>query len=171
MLTGWRDKGNDRYYYDSNGHLVTNCTMVIDGVEYEFDSAGRLVNNILDKIEEIKSYVYVPYVSGGASPLGWDCSGFTQWALGYLGVSIPRVSYDQAVGGIWVDPWNRALWQPGDLLVYSSSGEAAGHVALYLGDGLLMHALNEYYGTVIHTVDYYEWWDTGTALTGVRRYL
>ena len=102
--------------------------------------------------------------------MGWDCSGFTQWALGYLGVSIPRVSYDQAAGGTWVDPSNMASWKPGDILVYSSDIYAS-HVALYLGDGMLMHSLNENFGTIIQSVEYYEWWDTGTYLSGVRRYL
>ena len=43
-------------------------------------------------------YTYVPYRSGGGSPSGWDCSGFTKWALEYLGVSIPRTSVIQAAG-------------------------------------------------------------------------
>ena len=170
MHTGWRDKGGDSYYYDSNGHLVVGCTILIDGVQYEFDSNGRWVNKIAQKIEELKLYTYVPYVSGGNTPAGWDCSGFTQWAIGYLGASIPRVSYDQAVAGRWVNPWDPSSWKPGDLLVYSSE-IAASHVAIYLGDGMLMHSLNERYGTLIQSVEYYEWWDTGTTLTGVRRFL
>ena len=42
---------------------------------------------------------------------------------------------------------------------------------LYLGDGKLMHALNSKYGTLIQGVDYYETWDKGNSLVGVRRYL
>ena len=65
---------------------------------------------------------------------------------------------------------NRYHWQPGDILCYSSGGSIE-HVALYLGDGMLMHALNPKYGTLIQSVDYYEKWDSSNYLVGVRRYL
>ena len=62
-------------------------------------------------------------------------------------------------------------WKPGDILVYSSRNGSLGHVALYLGDGKLMHALNTKYGTLIQGVTEYEIWDSGTTLFAVRRYL
>ena len=61
-------------------------------------------------------------------------------------------------------------WKPGDILVYSS-GTSYNHVALYLGDGLLMHALNAKYGTLIQGVDVYENMDKSNSLALVRRYL
>jgi glucan-binding YG repeat protein len=39
----WRKKDGDRYYYDANGHLVTNRTMVINGVTYRFSSSGKVI--------------------------------------------------------------------------------------------------------------------------------
>lgn len=127
-------------------------------------------NSTLIKLEEIKKYITSPYIYGGTSPAGWDCSGFTQWALSYLGVSIPRLSYQQAAGGIRVDKNYMSLWKPGDILVYSSGG-SVNHVALYLGDGMLMHALSSKWGTLIQGVTYYENWDKKNTLTDVRRYL
>lgn len=134
-------------------------------------SVQVLSETIIDrKISEISGYTWVPYQYGGTSILGWDCSGFTQWALNYLGVSIPRTTYEQAVAGTAISISNKSLWKPGDILCYSSGG-SVDHVALYLGDGMLMHALNTKYGTLIQSVDYYEIWDSSNYLVGVRRYL
>lgn len=125
---------------------------------------------IPDYLDFIRNYLDVEYVYGGVSPSGWDCSGFTQWTMKCLGVSIPRLAQQQAVSGKAVSIRDRSKWKPGDILVYSS-GRQASHVALYLGNNQLMHALNTKYDTLIQDVDYYEIWDSGTTLTGVRRYL
>ena len=170
MHKGWRTKGSQKFYYDSQGRMVAGRSVIIDGREYQFAADGSLMDTTPQRIEELKSYTYVPYVSGGTTPSGWDCSGFTQWALQYLGVSIPRLSYQQAAAGTWVNPWDMSSWKQGDILVYSTNGSVS-HVALYLGDGMLMHSLNERYGTLIQSVEYYERWDGGTYLSGVRRYL
>ena len=125
---------------------------------------------MLKKIKHIKTYIYVPYRLGGTTPSGWDCSGFTQWALEYLGRNIPRTATLQAAGGIHINKNNMDLWKPGDILVYSNNGRL-NHVALYLGDKMLMHALNSKYGTLIQAVEYYEKWDSRNILTDVRRYI
>ena len=175
MKTGWQWIGNHWYYlYEENdvhggSHGAMAVNTVIDG--WTIIASGIAVQDIGGKIEEIKKYIYVPYRYGGTTPSGWDCSGFTQWALHYLGgVTIPRTSYQQAAGGVNIDKNNRNVWRPGDILVYQSSSGFS-HVALYLGDGMLMHALNAKYGTLIQGVDYYEQWDRGTRLALVRRYL
>lgn len=126
------------------------------------------------KIREIQEkYINVPYKWGGSNPsTGWDCSGFTQWALSYLGVSIPRSAASQAQGGKAINPFDMSQWQPGDVLCYyNTTTGKIGHAALYLGDGKLMHALNNRVGTVIHDVDYYERIDKETQIVAVRRYL
>jgi cell wall-associated NlpC family hydrolase len=69
-------------------------------------------------------YVGVPYVSGGTSPSGFDCSGFTQYVFAQLGVSLPRSSADQRYAGTVV---SRADAQPGDLIW------TPGHIAIYAG--------------------------------------
>ena len=60
-------------------------------------------------------------------------------------------------------------WQVGDLIFFSN-GSKVSHVGLYLGNGQMMHALNEKYDTVIQSVTYYENWDPGNYLVSVRRY-
>ena len=146
MKTGWQWIDNHWYYfYTENDPLggttgVMAVNTMVDG--WTITSNGIAVNGLEGKFEEIKKYVYVPYRYGVTSPSGWDCSGFTQWALHYIGgITIPRTTYLQAVGGVNIDKNNRNLWKPGDILVYQS-GSGFSHVALYLGDGMLMHALN-----------------------------
>lgn len=177
MRTGWQLIDNKWYYFykanDPNtsgykeGLMATNTE--IDG--WTIGNSGVAVESIEKKIEEIKKYVTTPYLYGGATTKGWDCSGFTQWALKYLGITIPRSSYDQATGGIAISKKDKSLWKSGDILLYADKSGSISHVALYLGDGMLMHALNSKYGTLIQGVDYYETWDKGNSLVGVRRYL
>ena len=175
MKTGWQQIGGAWYYFytenDPNGgaHGSMAVSTTIDG--WEILESGIAVQDLAAKINEIKKYIYVPYRYGGTTPSGWDCSGFTQWALYYLGgITIPRTTTLQAAGGTNIDKNHMELWKPGDVLVYQS-GVSFTHVALYLGDGMLMHAINPKYGTMIQGVTYYEQWDSGNHLALVRRYL
>lgn len=80
----------------------------------------------------------VPYVYGGASPSGFDCSGLVQYVFKQVGVNLPRTSEEQAKVGSAVQ---ESQLQPGDLIFSSWSGEdAAGHVAIYAGNGNLIEA-------------------------------
>ncbi|WP_030348431.1 NlpC/P60 family protein [Streptomyces sp. NRRL S-1022] len=75
-----------------------------------------------------------PYVWGANGPSGFDCSGLTQWAYAHAGVHLPRTSQEQRFAGRRV-PLSQA--RPGDLVVYRSD---AGHVAMYAGNGQVIHA-------------------------------
>lgn len=83
-------------------------------------------------------YLGVPYVWGGTTPQGFDCSGLVQFVYNGLGVTLPRTSQEQASSGIAVSP--QAL-QPGDLIFYSEPGEGANsHEAIYAGNNQAIEA-------------------------------
>lgn len=73
----------------------------------------------------------IPYVYGGNTPAGFDCSGFTQYVYSMAGISIPRTSYEQGMAGTFV---SAAEARPGDLVW------EYGHVGIYAGDGMVIEA-------------------------------
>ncbi|WP_225048962.1 C40 family peptidase [Lacticaseibacillus kribbianus] len=77
-----------------------------------------------------------PYVYGGASPAGFDCSGLTMWAAAQVGISLPHNAQAQSGYGSEV---SLSALQPGDLLFFGSRGSVY-HVALYIGGGQYVHA-------------------------------
>jgi len=80
-----------------------------------------------------KNFIGVPYVWGGSTPSGFDCSGFVQYVYRHFGVSLPRTTYSQITVGRSVD---RANLMPGDLVFFRS----AGHVGIYVGNETYIHA-------------------------------
>lgn len=91
-------------------------------------------------------YIGNPYVSGGTSLTnGADCSGFTFRIYSDFGYRLPRTSYEQRSAGTGVDYSNA---QPGDLICYE------GHVALYIGGGLIVHASSAKTGIKISKANY-----------------
>lgn len=76
-------------------------------------------------------YLGVPYVWGGTTPAGFDCSGFTSYVFAQVGIDLPRTSSAQRYAGTVV---SYAEAQPGDLIW------SPGHIAIYAGDGMQIEA-------------------------------
>ncbi len=82
-----------------------------------------------------------PYVAGGNTPSGWDCSGFVQWVFAQFGVSLPHFSGAQMSVGTAVGSIAEAA--PGDIIVNTQ------HAAIYIGNGMVINALNPAQGTQV----------------------
>ena len=112
-----------------------------------------------------KTFLGKPYVYGGSSPSGFDCSGFTSYVYGQCGISLARTSYAQASQGTAV---SKSELQPGDLLLFTTNGSSGGisHVGIYVGNGQFIHAANATRGVVYDTINsgYY-----ATNYAGARR--
>ncbi len=87
-------------------------------------------------LAEARSQIGVPYVWGGTTPSGFDCSGLMQWAFDKVGKDLPRTSAAQSRVGQSV---TRDQLQPGDLIFFNSP---VSHVAMYAGNGQMVEAPN-----------------------------
>lgn len=87
-------------------------------------------------------FLGVPYVWGGSSPSGFDCSGLTQYCYDKVGVSLPRTSQSQFQSGEHIAADRLDLLQPGDLVFFGTDGDSSAvhHVGIYVGDGNYVHA-------------------------------
>ena len=98
-----------------------------------------------------KQFLGNPYVYGGTSLTnGADCSGFTQSVFAHFGITTGRSSRDQAAQGKEI---SMSAIQPGDLLFYAS-GSYINHVAIYIGDGKIIHSSNPTTGITITKYNY-----------------
>lgn len=117
---------------------TTSYTAIIDG------ATGSDLGKRIAKFA--CQYVGNPYVSGGTSLTnGADCSGFTYRVYQEFGYSIPRTSYQQRSAGTGVTYENA---QPGDLICYD------GHVAMYIGNGMIVHASSAKTGIKVSRAQY-----------------
>jgi len=82
-----------------------------------------------------------PYLWGGTTPNGWDCSGFAQWVYAQAGISIPRTN-------AWTAMKPTSTPAPGDLVMQNGGA----HVGIYVGNGMMISALNPSQGTILHAV-------------------
>lgn len=94
-------------------------------------------------------YLGVPYVWGGSSPSGFDCSGLTQYCYRQIGITIPRTSQSQYNAGQHIARDRLDLLKPGDLVFFGTDGDddKVHHVGMYVGDGNYVHA--PYTGAVV----------------------
>lgn len=95
-------------------------------------SAGERVVQIAEQ------FLGLPYVYGGSTPAGFDCSGFTSYVFKQLGYDLYRSSYQQIDNGV---PVSKSELQPGDLLLFKRQGASRiHHVGIYVGNGMMIHS-------------------------------
>ncbi len=163
QLDGWvqleLDTGDDEdseqgAYVSTRDNNVSVTYALQEAVEYKpaveaANAAAAFRNQIVNYACQ---FVGNRYVWGGTSLTnGCDCSGFTQSVLKHFGISIPRVSRDQARSGVKVDS---SSMRPGDLIFYANRKGTINHVGMYIGNGQVVNAASTRSGIRIYRWNY-----------------
>lgn len=106
-----------------------------------FDGS-RLGAGYPEAVVAAMQYLGVPYVWGGSTPAGFDCSGLTSYVYRQIGIAIPRTSRAQFTVGAYIPPDRTDLLLPGDLVFFGYDGDAdrIHHVGMFVGGGDFVHA-------------------------------
>lgn len=147
------------------GAIVT-VNGLVDGwydVTCEYGTEGYIRSDFLDLTESsssnsdivatAKQYLGTGYVYGGASPSGFDCSGFTMYVYGQHGYSLPHSATSQWQSGLGTRVYSISELQAGDLVFFNdpsrNAGKACSHVGIYVGNGKHIHSSSSRSGGVI----------------------
>ena len=134
--------GQAGYVYSQ---YVAEGTIAVSGGGNSSDLGNQIAQYALQ-------YVGYPYVWGGTTPAGFDCSGFVQYVYKQFGYTLNRIACDQALNGVAVDI--NAL-QPGDVLCFYSGSNYIGHVGIYIGNNKFVHASTSTTGVIISELSGY----------------
>jgi cell wall-associated NlpC family hydrolase len=120
-------------------------------------SADAKLRSIPESIELAKRFLGIPYLWGGTSSFGFDCSGFTQMIMRSRGINMPRDA-DQQAAWTGVTAVERKDLQAGDLLFFGSSPKSITHTGMYIGDGqFIQDTTNEHAAVQISRIDDDPW--------------
>lgn len=133
----------------SEAQAAENTTVTAAPPSGSYSDNGDLRSGI---IEYAKQFLGNRYVHGGQSlETGTDCSGFTSLIYAQFGYSVSRTPSGQLANDGRSISYSEA--RPGDIICYGSGGKCT-HVALYMGDGQIIHSANSRKGVVIYQADY-----------------
>ncbi len=107
-----------------------------------------------DVVTLAKQYLDVPYRYGGATPAGFDCSGYMMFLFHQFGKELPRTADQQATVGSPVDIDNL---QPGNMVFFATDEPTISHTGLYIGDHRFIHASSTARKIIISNLDEPYW--------------
>lgn len=121
----------------------------VSTVERDAADPSSLTPGRPEVVDVAMQYLGVPYLWGGSTPAGFDCSGLTQYCYRQIGVTIPRTSQRQYRAGQHIARGRVDLLVPGDLVFFGTNGDGdqVHHVGIYVGSGNYLHA--PYTGAVV----------------------
>lgn len=145
---------------------IVTVNGLVDGwydVTCEYGTEGYIRSDFLDLTESsssnsdiaatAKQYLGTGYVYGGASPRGFDCSGFTMYVYSQHGYSLPHSATSQWQSGLGTRVYSISELQPSDLVFFNdpsrNAGRACSHAGIYTGDGQFIHSSSSRSGGVI----------------------
>ena len=145
---------------------IVTVNGLVDGwydVTCEYGTEGYIRSDFLDLTESsssnsdivatAKQYLGTGYVYGGASPSGFDCSGFTMYVYGQHGYSLPHTATGQWQSVLGTRVYSISELQAGDLVFFNdpsrNAGKACSHVGIYVGNGKHIHSSSSRSGGVI----------------------
>jgi cell wall-associated NlpC family hydrolase len=136
--------------YVKTGSYITDSTGSVDSsTDTSTDTGGTVTGSTI--AEYALQFVGYNYTWGGKSPdTGFDCSGLVYYVYQQFGYNLNRVAADQATNGIHVDSSDL---QPGDLLAFYSSGSYIGHIGIYIGNNMFVHAANSSTGVIVSALE------------------
>lgn len=105
--------------------------------DFIFTKTGDVPKSVREIITEAKRYRGVPYVFGGATPQGFDCSGYVRYVFAKSGITLPRSADEQYLVGQKIGKHNL---QPGDLVFFQTYEQGVSHSGIYIGDGKFISA-------------------------------
>lgn len=133
------DKNGRRFYIPCSAPLpyYSQGSFQMNGNRLEYD--GHVARHDSDSpVRHAMRLLHAPYLWGGKSAMGIDCSGFTQVVFACAGIPIPRDAYQQAEGGDTVDFTDLA--EPGDVAFFDNEESQITHVGIVLDQGKIIHA-------------------------------
>ena len=132
----------DGWYKVDSGYISADYVKEVDASAASQSGKGQEIANFA------LQFVGYPYVYGGSSPKGFDCSGLTSYVYSQCGYSINRTASNQLSNGYAVE---KSALQPGDLVFFRQNGSTkpASHVGIYIGNNQYVHSSTPGVGVII----------------------